>query len=77
MAQPFYPHLDPAWRNPDAAPPLPEPSGLVAAVGAHGRVVAVWTDVEHAAGRAPNLSDPVTLHELPLTATPQIGLPLD
>jgi hypothetical protein len=74
----LYPGLQPgaAQRRPDAAPPLPPPSGLVVAVGAHGRVVAVWTDIEHAAGRGPNLSDPVTLHELPLSATPQVGQPL-
>jgi hypothetical protein len=76
MPQPFFPHLDPSWRHPDAAPPLPAPSGFVGAVGLHGRVVAVWTDVEQAAGLAPNLSEPVTLHERPLTGAPQIGQPL-
>jgi hypothetical protein len=65
-----------SYRHPRAAPPLPPAMGLVAAVGAHGRVVAFWSDSEQAAGRAPSLSDPVTLHELPLTAPVQIGHPL-
>jgi hypothetical protein len=76
MAQPFYPHLDPAYRHPDAAAPLPPPGGLVVAVGAHGRIVAIWTDVEQAASLAPSLSDPVTIHERPLSASLQIGQPL-
>lgn len=58
------------------ADPLPPPASLVVAVGVHGRIVALWTDVEQAAGLAPSLSEPTTLHELPLTASPQIGQPL-
>ena len=65
-----------AQRETRVAPPLPAATAYVVAVGAHGRIVALWTDAEHAAGLAPNLSDPVTLHDLPLTATPQIGQPL-
>ncbi|WP_369661879.1 hypothetical protein [Variovorax sp. V15] len=58
------------------ADPLPTTTALVVAVGVHGRIVAVWTDAEQVAGLAPSLSEPTTLHELPLTASPQIGQPL-
>lgn len=72
----LYPHLQASFRHPQAAPPLAPPAGLVVAVGVHGRVVAIWTDVEDAAGLAPSLSDPVTLHQRPLGAAVQVGQPL-
>lgn len=71
--QPFFSRLDPSYVPPDAAPPLAAPGGLVVAVNERGIVLALWTDTEHAAGRAPSLSEPVTIHELPLGASVQIG----
>lgn len=73
--QPFYSRLDRSYTPPDAAPPLPEPGALVVAVNAQGTVLALWTDVEQAAGRAPSLSEPVTLHPRPLGTPVQIGRP--
>ena len=75
--QAFYSRLDPSYVAPDAAPPLAAPGGLVVAVNARGLVVALWTDTEQAAGRAPSLSESVTLHELPLGSNVQIGRPLN
>lgn len=65
-----------AQRSTHMADPLPTAAALVVAVGIHGRIVALWTDAEQAAGLAPSLSESTTLHELPLTASPQIGQPL-
>lgn len=71
--QPFFSRLDPLYVPPDAAPPLAAPGGLVVAVNGRGIVLALWTDVEHAAGRVPSFAEPVTLHELPLGTSVQIG----
>ena len=75
--QPFFSRLDPSYVPPDAAPPLAAPGGLVVAVNERGVVLALWTDVEQAAGRAPSFAEPVTLHELPLGTPVQIGRPLN
>lgn len=75
--QSSFPGLDPSYVPPDAAPPLSQPTALVVATAFFtGRVLAMWTDVEHAAGRAPSLGEPINLHTLPLGSDVRIGHPL-
>lgn len=73
--QPFFSRLDPSYVPPDATPPLAAPGGLVVAVNDRGIVLALWTDAEHAAGRRPSLSEPVTVHEVSFGTPVQIGRP--